>query len=644
MIVEIINDSTPIQITLPAQGPQGIAATIAVGAVSTLAPGSPVSVVNSGTPEEAVFDIGIPRGNTGAAGAQGPTGLNGSDLGVRYQFNSAVVGDPTAGHFLFNNATFASATSISISETDADGNSLAALLAAIDDSTSTKKALVVFKKENGTAYFFGWLTSALTDNGAYDSFSFTPIVAVGAITNGDVCRFMPVIVSDKGDTGAAGPAGPTPAARVRAATTANIVIATALNNADTLDGVTLATGDLVLVKNQSAPAENGIYVVGVSPARHSDFDTYDENPAALVAVMEGTAGADTLWLCTSDKGGVLGVAAITFVQVDPTITDATLPFTDITTNNASTTKHGFLKKLSNVAAEWMNGQGAWAAITGSDLSLSDVTTNDASITKHGFLKKLSNVATQFMNGVGAWAVPPVIGSRQRLYFIASDGTNWSKPSDANFIGVTVICVGPGGGSGGSSNTNSRIGGGGGGGAWSLKTILAASLGATEALAIGAGGTAGTSTTAGAAGNKATAFGAHLSAGAGGGGNAGDGTNSQAAGGAATGGDINLDGLPAGYPGLSTDSYRGSGGCVGTGALWGSRTASLGSYRLNNLVAGVPWAGAGAASPSETTAESPGFAGGFPGGGASGGMRIATTSRAGAAGGNGFILVVEHYGA
>lgn len=43
--------------------------------------------------------------------------------------------------------------------------------------------------------------------------------------------------------------------------------------------------------------------------------------------------------------------------------DATLTFTDITTNNSSTTKHGFLKKLSNVATEFMNGVGNWVAIT-----------------------------------------------------------------------------------------------------------------------------------------------------------------------------------------------------------------------------------------------------------------------------------------
>lgn len=101
-------------------------------------------------------------------------------------------------------------------------------------------------------------------------------------------------------------------ARVRAATTANVTIATALNNGDTLDGVSLVTGDLVLVKDQGAPEENGVYVVGVSPARAAEFDTYDEYPGSLIAVEEGTANADTLWLCTSNVGGTLNTTALAF--------------------------------------------------------------------------------------------------------------------------------------------------------------------------------------------------------------------------------------------------------------------------------------------------------------------------------------------
>lgn len=115
-----------------------------------------------------------------------------------------------------------------------------------------------------------------------------------------------------GITGATGPTGASAGATVRAATTANITISTALNNADTLDGVTLATGDLVLVKDQTTAADNGIYVVGASPARAAAFDSWDEHTGAWVTVQEGTVNADTAWLCTSNKGGTLGTTAVAF--------------------------------------------------------------------------------------------------------------------------------------------------------------------------------------------------------------------------------------------------------------------------------------------------------------------------------------------
>lgn len=103
--------------------------------------------------------------------------------------------------------------------------------------------------------------------------------------------------------------------RVRAATTGPITIATALNNGDTLDGVTLATGDLVLVKDQSSAAQNGIYAVGVSPARAPEFDTWDEYPGSLYVVAEGTTNGDTLWICTANAGGTLDTTAITFSRL-----------------------------------------------------------------------------------------------------------------------------------------------------------------------------------------------------------------------------------------------------------------------------------------------------------------------------------------
>jgi hypothetical protein len=109
-------------------------------------------------------------------------------------------------------------------------------------------------------------------------------------------------------------------ASVRAATTANIAnLATGAPN--TLDGVTLAVNDRVLVKDQSTPSANGIYTIttlgtganGVW-ARATDMDSWAEVPSAYVWVEQGTAQADTGWVVTADQGGTLGTTSITWVQ------------------------------------------------------------------------------------------------------------------------------------------------------------------------------------------------------------------------------------------------------------------------------------------------------------------------------------------
>ncbi|MGL5074796.1 MAG: hypothetical protein ACRDBG_02995 [Waterburya sp.] len=90
-----------------------------------------------------------------------------------------------------------------------------------------------------------------------------------------------------------------PKAAVRVATTANITIATALNSGDVIDGVTLANGDRVLVKDQTSAEENGIYVVSATPARSTDFDSLspiDEINGSIVAVQEGTVNAGKIFV------------------------------------------------------------------------------------------------------------------------------------------------------------------------------------------------------------------------------------------------------------------------------------------------------------------------------------------------------------
>ena len=99
---------------------------------------------------------------------------------------------------------------------------------------------------------------------------------------------------------------------VVAATTGNITIASGLNAGDTIDGVTLADGDLVLVKDQSTASQNGVYVAGASPARATAYDTFAEHVGKLVRVKGGTTNANTHWRCNVVSGGTLNSTAIGF--------------------------------------------------------------------------------------------------------------------------------------------------------------------------------------------------------------------------------------------------------------------------------------------------------------------------------------------
>ena len=102
---------------------------------------------------------------------------------------------------------------------------------------------------------------------------------------------------------------------VRAATTGNITIATALNVGDAIDGVTLADGDRVLVKDQTDASENGIYTAGASPARATDFDSDAEVTAgAFFFVEEGSTNADSGFVISTDDDITVGSTDIAFTQ------------------------------------------------------------------------------------------------------------------------------------------------------------------------------------------------------------------------------------------------------------------------------------------------------------------------------------------
>lgn len=103
---------------------------------------------------------------------------------------------------------------------------------------------------------------------------------------------------------------------VRAATTAAGTLATSFEDGDVIDGVTLATGDRILIKDQAAGAENGIYTVNASgaPTRATDSDTGADIKGAAVFVEEGTVNGDTGWICTTNAPITIDTTALTFTQ------------------------------------------------------------------------------------------------------------------------------------------------------------------------------------------------------------------------------------------------------------------------------------------------------------------------------------------
>ena len=151
--------------------------------------------------------------------------------------------------------------------------------------------------------------------------------------------------------------------------------------------------------------------------------------------------------------------------------DADATFTDITTNNASTSKHGFLKKLDNNSAHFLDGTGAWStppggytdeqaqdavgvildngtvgdinftyddptpkisgvvksgAITEAKQTLADNTTGNVTSTKHGYAPKSPSDATQFLNGAATPAFAQVKDSDLSISDITTNNVSTTK--------------------------------------------------------------------------------------------------------------------------------------------------------------------------------------------------------------------------
>ena len=215
----------------------------------------------------------------------------------------------------------------------------------------------------------------------------------------------------------------------RAATTANIDLSADLQNGDTLDGITLATGNKVLVKDQTDATQNGIYDVVASgtATRNTDYDTVAELAGQLVIVQEGSSNADKIFLCTTDNSGSIGSVNIVFTIVQPSnVGDVTLTGTQTLTNKTLTSpviseivsvSNGNISVLPNGTGKvLLDGNGSSGGVTISDGNI-DIRTGTGAVSKVKFYCESSNAHAQTLQ-----AQPHSAGSSAVLTLPVATGT------------------------------------------------------------------------------------------------------------------------------------------------------------------------------------------------------------------------------
>lgn len=158
-----------------------------------------------------------------------------------------------------------------------------------------------------------------------------------------------------------------------------------------IDGTVVVVGDRVLIKNEAAPANNGIYVVTTVGAvatlyvltRAADYNQTSEIQAGdVVFTTAGSTLSDTSWLMTTTGAITVGTTAIAWSQFGTgavssvfsrtgavvaaanDYSEAQISFTNITTNDVSTTKHGYAPKAPNDATKYLDGTGAYSVPSG----------------------------------------------------------------------------------------------------------------------------------------------------------------------------------------------------------------------------------------------------------------------------------------
>jgi hypothetical protein len=159
---------------------------------------------------------------------------------------------------------------------------------------------------------------------------------------------------------------------VLCATTANIT----LSGVQTLDGISAVAGSRVLVKNQTAAEENGIYISAAGAwARSDDANSWNDLISAMLFVEEGSTLAGKAFYCTAQQGGTLGTTAVNWSNFSVAAsytagTGLTLAAQQFSITNTGVTAATY-GSASSVPVVAVNAQGQITSATNTTISIAN---------------------------------------------------------------------------------------------------------------------------------------------------------------------------------------------------------------------------------------------------------------------------------